>query len=67
MNYICNFAEDINIFIVFILKLLLYNLSTQCKCAISSDLTFKLQQTGSNTIMASIYNKATLYYRHYLK
>lgn len=61
MNYVCNFAEDINIFIVFILKLLFYNLSTQYLCAISYVQNIPATADWlSITITSSTYNKATL-------
>jgi hypothetical protein len=61
VNYVCNFAEDINIFIVFILKLLFYNLSTQYMCAISNVLNIPAPADWLPiTTMSSTYNKATL-------
>jgi hypothetical protein len=70
MNNVCNFAEDINVFTVFILKLLLYNLSTkyskflyicsqQCILSIPHPIDcFPI------TIMCSTYNKAEVCCRY---
>jgi hypothetical protein len=50
MNNVCNFAEDINIFAVFVLKLLLYNLSTKhsifTNVVSSASSAFQIQQAA---------------------